>query len=66
MVNENSCRTCGHAWEEHSHCGRSICVYSYDDDEGNYIDFCMCKTGWIPSENLEFLEWKYKAQKRNE
>lgn len=62
MGNENKCRTCCHSWEEHSHCGRAICVYSFDDKDGNPYEFCNCKTGWIPSDNLEFLEYKYGSK----
>lgn len=58
MANENKCRTCGHCWEMHSHCGLKICCEVIKEDMIN-PQFCECKTGWIPGENLEYLEWKY-------
>jgi len=58
MENENKCRTCSHSWEEHGHCGKSICVYWESLNYMGYPEkFCGCKE-YIPGENLEFLEWK--------
>jgi hypothetical protein len=54
-INRDDCRTCGHFWEDHGHCGRRCCVHM---DFDNFTLDCDCKE-FIPSDNLEFLEWRY-------
>jgi hypothetical protein len=63
IESENKCRTCNHAWEVHDHHGRKRCYEFMDRDFDFPVGECFCKTGWIPSDNLEFLEWEYGRKK---
>ena len=58
MSRDSRCRTCGHCWEVHDHHGRKRC-YEYLDEDYNPVGDCVCDTGWIPGDNLEYLEWEY-------
>jgi len=59
MRKENECRTCGHCWEVHDHHGRKRCYQNMGEDFDPGAICCDCETGWIPGDNLEFLEMKY-------
>jgi hypothetical protein len=59
MAKENECRTCSHCWEVHDRHGMNRCFQNMGEDYGASYLFCDCETGWIPGDNLEFLEMKY-------
>ena len=63
MPNSNKCRTCGHCWENHNHHGRKMCHELLSQDYDLNASFCDCNTGWLPEDNLEFLELKYDRSK---
>src|SRR5665213_994874 len=63
MPNENECRTCGHCWELHDHHGVKRCYQNMGEDYGSPDLFCDCNTGWVPGDNLQFLEMKYERNK---
>lgn len=58
-MNENECRTCGHCWEMHDHHGMKKCYQDMGDDYDIRSKFCDCTTGFIPADNLQYLEWEY-------
>lgn len=59
MIGENECRTCGHCWEVHDHHGRKRCYQDMGEDYGSFEFKCDCNTGWMPRNNLEYLETEY-------
>ena len=63
MPNENECRTCGHSWEVHDHHDRKRCYQEMGEDYGSFEFKCDCNTGWVPKDNLEFLEMEYGRSK---
>ena len=63
MQNENECRTCGHCWEVHNRHGLKMCHQIMSEDYDPAHELCPCDTGWIPGDNLEFLEMKYDRSK---
>jgi len=62
MYQDSRCRTCNHFWEVHDHHGRIRC-YEYLDEDYNPVGDCSCDTGYIPGDNLEYLEMKYERNK---
>jgi hypothetical protein len=59
MSDGNSCRTCSHCWKVHDHHGGKRCFQNMGEEYGSYDLFCDCNTGWLPGDNLEFLEREY-------
>lgn len=65
MYRSNRCRNCPH---HHNYLPlRSIFYYDYDIGECIYSNHgCVC-SGFIPYDNLEYLEWKYdRLENKNE
>jgi hypothetical protein len=62
MLRNDQCRNCYHYWEDHGHCGKTLCCYGEISTSG-YIEFsCYCDE-YIPGDNLEFLELEYGRKK---
>lgn len=59
---KSNCRDCGHDDHEGNWCSVAFCSYSMDGDPGS-PDYCECDT-YVPSENLEYLEWSYNRSLR--
>lgn len=44
LIEDTKCITCGHAWEDHSHCGRKrMCCASTIGPMGYLVPVCRCK-----------------------
>ena len=63
MSSENDCRTCGHCWEVHDHHGMKRCYQDMGEDYGSFEFKCDCRTGFVPSDNLQYLELEYYKRK---
>ena len=63
MSRDNECRTCSHSWEIHDRHGMKRCFQGMGEDYDSFDQTCDCNTGWIPRNNLEFLEMKYDRSK---
>lgn len=62
-MKQDRCRKCNHVRlihlrdEDGAMCNRGWLMKGDDDDE--YVDHCSCD-GYVPLDNLEYLEWKYE------
>lgn len=53
---KSDCRTCLHGEHDRMFCSVMFCDYSDNDISDPY--YCECNE-YVPSENLEYLEWNY-------
>jgi hypothetical protein len=58
---KNKCRTCGCPWESHDHHGQKQCNNQFNGESSD-PQWCECNTGWIPGDNLEYLEYLYEKK----
>lgn len=62
MDRPNECRTCGHCCEVHDRHGMKRCYQEMGEDYSGFEFKCDCNTGFIPADNLEYLEWEYRRK----